>query len=204
MGEYMGTLVSVLSMKKYKAVLTALQGKGPFTVFAPTDAAFAAAGVDVNDKKAVTDVLKYHVVSGQIMSSQLKKKQSVDTLLGEPITVTKKKGKVTVNGDATVVTADVKASNGVVHIINSVLIPPKNIVQLAAGVDSLSTLAKVVTSSQGVKKLLSGKGPFTVFAPTNDAFADAGVDALDIDTVIEVLRYHVLEGEVPSSALKAS
>merc|ERR1719162_2480436 len=108
------------------------------------------------------------------------------------------------------------ASNGVVHVINEVLLPPsllassaptRSIVELAIATPALSTLVSVLTSPgfEGVLDALSGDGPFTVFAPTNEAFARAGVDGLDTATIIEVLKYHVVAGAaVPSSALSAS
>jgi uncharacterized surface protein with fasciclin (FAS1) repeats len=120
----LSTLVSVLTMPDYAPVLAALSGDGPFTVFAPTDAAFAASGVDLTDVETVTAVLKYHVVSGAIPSSALAPKQSVATLQGEEVEVTVTADGVFVNGGAQVVTPDVMASNGVVHVIDALLMPP--------------------------------------------------------------------------------
>merc|ERR1719253_1937123 len=121
----LSTLVSVLTMTAYKPVLDALSGAGPFTVFAPTDDAFKAAGVNVSDVATVTAVLTYHVLNGKVMSGDLKATQEVATLEGRKMTVTKDaSGVVMINGTATVTTADVEATNGVVHIIDTVLMPP--------------------------------------------------------------------------------
>jgi uncharacterized surface protein with fasciclin (FAS1) repeats len=123
--DSLSTLVSVLTMANYKPVLDVLSGAGAFTVFAPTDDAFKAAGVDVEDVDAVTAVLQYHVLDGKVMSGDLQESQEVVTLEGRSVVVTKDDDGVTINGEAKVVTADVEATNGVVHIIDAVLIPYK-------------------------------------------------------------------------------
>jgi transforming growth factor-beta-induced protein len=156
----LSTLVTVLTMPAYAPVLTALSGNGPFTVFAPTDEAFAKAGVNVNDVATVTEVLKYHVVSGAITSSVLQSAQLVASLQGEEIYITKNSEGVYLNGDvnggAKVLIADVMASNGVVHVVDAVIMPPSvlsaasaakatpmSIVELAVGAPVLSTLVAV-------------------------------------------------------------
>jgi uncharacterized surface protein with fasciclin (FAS1) repeats len=129
-------------MEDYAPVLTTLSGDGPFTVFAPSDVAFAAAGVDLTDVATVTAVLQYHVVSGSIPSSALEPTQSVATLQGEEVMVTVTDGNVFVNGDAQVVLADGMVANGVVQIIDTVLLPP-----------SLVTTADDESSARGVQGL---------------------------------------------------
>ena len=119
----LSTLVSVLTLPAYAPVLAALSGDGPFTVFAPTNEAFSRAGVDVNNAEAVTEVLKYHVLSGSVPSSDLQRYQEVPTLQGQEVRIEKMNGGVRVN-DANVVLADVLSSNGVVHVIDSLLLPP--------------------------------------------------------------------------------
>jgi uncharacterized surface protein with fasciclin (FAS1) repeats len=105
-----------------------LQGKGPFTVFAPTDAAFASIKKDVDgllkpeNKATLTKVLTYHVVSGKMMAADLKDGQSLTSVEGGKLMVSVKNGKVMVGG-ANVTMADVAASNGVVHVIDKVLMP---------------------------------------------------------------------------------
>ena len=120
----LSTLVSVLTMPKYKKVLDALSSAGPFTVFAPTNQAFAAANVDVNNVEVVSAVLLYHVISGSVKSTDLAATQQVATLGGKRLTITKDAKGVMINGLAKVITADVLSSNGVVHIIDKVLLPP--------------------------------------------------------------------------------
>ena len=122
------------SAKTLAAAVTAaglvgtLQGKGPFTVFAPTDAAFAAIQKDVDsllkpeNKAKLTSILTYHVVSGETMAADLKDGQKLKTVEGEDLMVSIKNGKVMING-ANVTSPDIEASNGVIHVIDKVLMP---------------------------------------------------------------------------------
>ena len=107
-----------------------LKGTGPYTVFAPTDAAFDAvpkktlAALLADPNVALKDVLTYHVVAGKVMSSDLTDGQVITTVNGAPLTVTIKSDGTVMVGDATVVTADIETSNGVIHVIDTVLVPP--------------------------------------------------------------------------------
>jgi transforming growth factor-beta-induced protein len=203
----LSTLVSVLTLPAYKPVLDALSGAGPFTVFAPTNAAFQAAGVDPANVAVVTAVLQYHVVSGKIMSKDLQATQTVVTLNGKSIVVTSGAGGVTINGKANVTTADVNSTNGVVHIIDAVLIPPavlQSIVANAIATPTLSTLVSVLTMPgyKPVLDILSGAGPFTVFAPSDAAFQAAGVNPNNVAALTPVLQYHVVSGKIMSKDLQ--
>ncbi|QLG47293.1 fasciclin domain-containing protein [Costertonia aggregata] len=213
-----------------------LSGDGPFTVFAPTNAAFVALLNDLGDdynsladfdtqeeKDLLVQVLTYHVVSGTAaFSGDLSNGQQIPTVQGEKVGINIKNGTVHVEDatekNATVVIPDVEASNGVVHVIDKVLLPQAvldaltpalpNIVELAQSVDDLSLLVNaLIQADAGLVDVLSGDGPFTVFAPTNAAFADL-LDALgneyhslaDFDTpeekalLAKVLTYHVVSG----------
>lgn len=190
---------------------TTLKGDGPFTVFAPTNDAFAKLDEGVLDillanPIVLADLLKYHVVSGKVMSTDLTN-SSVQTLLtGKTITVSVADG-VVLNGSSTVINADIEGANGVVHVIDEVLIPegfelPKdNIVTIASQTPSLSSLVQALTLFPNLVDALSNDGSFTVFAPTNDAFAALlgviGQESLsDVpESVIErLLKYHVISG----------
>jgi uncharacterized surface protein with fasciclin (FAS1) repeats len=105
-----------------------LKGKGPFTVFAPTDKAFAAVPKEklealLKDKKALTAVLTYHVVPGKVTAADVVKLDDAKTVQGQKVKIETKDGKVKIN-NATVVQADVATSNGVIHVIDTVLLPP--------------------------------------------------------------------------------
>lgn len=190
-----------------------------YTVFAPTDDAFMAAGFKtIQDVvKAPVEVLKpillYHALAAKVLSTQVPAgpNAAVTTINGADIYVTSNSKGVFVNGTPVIV-ADVKAANGVIHVIDRVLMPPVgNIVQTAVANPNFSFLvAAVLRASQGstnVAALLSGDGPFTVFAPTNDAFKKMGfmseADFLNAnpDDLTPILGYHVISGRVFSSDL---
>merc|ERR1711937_624939 len=170
--------------------------------------------------KQLDAVLEYHVVAGAaVFSKDLKPSQHVKTLEGEQLLVTKsRRAGVHINGKAKVTTADVRATNGVVPIIDTVLIPAKianaaskSIVELAASTKDLSTLVTALTAGKLVTAL-EGKGPFTVFAPTNEAFAklpkatlNSLLEPKNVKLLDAVLEYHVVAGAaVYSKSLKAS
>merc|ERR1712232_450223 len=218
----LSTLVTALKAGK---LVDTLFGAGPFTVFAPTNEAFAKLPkalldhlLDPKNIKELQDVLTYHVASGSVHAKELKNKEKITTVEGKAVEAFVFSGKVYIN-DAEVVKADIDASNGVVHVINHVLIPPhiaqranlrtqitrstSSIVDLAVATPDLSTLkaGKLVDT-------LSGAGPFTVFAPTNEAFAKLPKALLDhllepknIKELQDVLTYHVASGSVHAKDL---
>jgi transforming growth factor-beta-induced protein len=121
------TLVAAV---KAADLVETLKGKGPFTVFAPTDDAFKklpAGTVEglLKDVLTLKNILLFHVVSGKVMAADVVKLQSANTVLGKPVAIKVTNGKVAVN-DANVVITDIEASNGVIHVIDSVLLPPKS------------------------------------------------------------------------------
>jgi transforming growth factor-beta-induced protein len=189
------------------AVITAqladtLSGPGPYTVFAPTDAAFTAAlkelGLEASalTKELLTPILTYHVVGAEVMSADIVT-GPVKTVSGLSAWVDKSTG-VTVNGSK-VTTADIKAKNGVIHVIDKVILPP-TLVQFAtyAGFKSLTG----AVTSAGLVETLSGDTKYTVFAPTDAAFAKLSAVPTG-DALKNVLLYHVVPGSVLSTDLKA-
>jgi len=196
------TLVAALKAAKLD---TTLMGAGPFTVFAPTDAAFAklpAGTVDalLKDIPALTRILTYHVVAGRVAAADVVKVTSAKTLNGLPVMVKVSGSTVKIN-DSTVQITDVAASNGLIHVVDTVILPPsQDIVELAVANGGFKTLVAAVQAA-GLVETLKSAGPFTVFAPTDAAFAKlpAGtVDALlkDIPTLKAILTYHVVSGRV--------
>ena len=260
-------------------LVTTLEGDGPFTVFAPTDQAFTDAGIDLaafdtdEEIAALADILLYHVVAGTILSTDLAEGDNdVVAANGDKLTVTLDAGTVTVGAvDATVTTADVVSSNGVIHVIDKVLTPPAgeicyNVIThtIVAGASNLecnsymyvenytmggqtitgcyntvthqvtntsaavcgaymwtpavniamtaqaTTIHTALVAALGVADLvttLSGDTEYTVFAPSDDAFAAAGIDLDTFDTdeeiaaLADILLYHVVAGSIPSAAL---
>jgi transforming growth factor-beta-induced protein len=193
-----------------------LKGTGPFTVFAPTDAAFSAIQSDVDNllkpenKTQLAKLLTCHVVGGKLTASDLKDGQELTALDGSKIVVYMSNGKVMV-GDANITVKDKMASNGVIHMIDKVLLPPKPMVKAKDIVDiaseSAKTLAAAVTAA-GLVETFKGTGPFTVFAPTDAAFSaiQSDVDNLlkpeNKDKLSKILTYHVVSGKAMSSDLK--
>ncbi|MGF1448877.1 MAG: fasciclin domain-containing protein [Opitutales bacterium] len=206
--ENFSTLVTAL---KAADLVDPLASKGSFTVFAPTNDAFAklpegTVEALLADKEALKAVLLYHVAGEQLDASQVTQRATIATLQGSPVAVKANYG-VKVNGSK-VTTANIKASNGIVHVIDTVLLPdqaPKasaSIVDLAVKTDSLSTLVSLLKSADLVDAL-AGSGEFTVLAPTNDAFAKLPKEALTFlqnnpQALKQVLLYHVVSGSVRS------
>jgi len=267
----------------HAGLVAALQQEGPYTVFAPTDDAFAAAGIDLTTfdtaekNSTLSDILLYHVVFASVTASDVTDGMTAQALNGDNLSFTVTDGAVMVN-DANVTTADVIASNGVIHVIDKVLMPPAGITEadgdicynththaISAGASfeectsyayyvdanfggmsftgcyNMFTHVPDATVSQEVceayvwtpamniamtaqattihtalvaalaqaelVETLQGPGPFTVFAPTDDAFAAAGIDLAALDTVegkatlTDILLYHVVSGSVPASAV---
>ncbi|WP_378177681.1 fasciclin domain-containing protein [Aquimarina sp. SS2-1] len=194
----LSTLVGALQSAD---LVDTLNGDGPFTVFAPTNAAFDALDA-IPQGNALTEVLLYHVAAGKFTAEDLIAGQTVTTVQGDEVTIEMINGEVFLNGNIKVSIADIEASNGIVHVIDGVLIPPSNlqsIVEIAIATPELSTLVGALQAADLVDTL-NGDGPFTVFAPTNAAF-----DALDAipqgDVLTEVLLYHVAAGKFTADDL---
>lgn len=203
----LSTLVTAISTAN---LTSTLQGEGPFTVFAPTNDAFENLEDGVletllDNPDVLAEVLQYHVVSGKVMSTDLMDGNVTTLLSGKSISVSIMDGVVTLNGNAMVTNADIEASNGVVHLIDEVLLPegfelPKdNIVTIASETPSLSILVDALSMFPDLVDALSSDGNYTVFAPTNDAFTALlgviGQSSLDDvpEAVIErLLKYHVI------------
>ncbi|MXY77784.1 MAG: fasciclin domain-containing protein [Acidimicrobiia bacterium] len=214
-----GAFPTLVAAVQAAGLVDVLSGDGPFTVFAPTEEAFAAAldALDMSpaellgNTELLTAVLTYHVLPLEAPAELVVTLdgQSVATVNGAEVTVTIEDGTVRVN-DATVVATDIEASNGIIHVIDTVLVPPElmgpgNLVEVAVGSGAFPTLVAAVQAA-GLVDVLSGDGPFTVFAPTEEAFA-AALDALDMspaellgntELLTAVLTYHVLPLEAPA------
>jgi transforming growth factor-beta-induced protein len=214
----------------------ALRGDGPFTLFAPTNAAFEKLLTELNitaeallaDKALLTKVLTYHVLPARVLARDVQDDATAATLQGESlrfdVTTEGKRRQITLtdaNGRTSkVVFANLHARNGVVHLIDRVVLPKvdappppppptQNIVEIAQGNPDFSILVEAVVAAE-LAGTLSGAGPFTVFAPTNAAFAKlleelkVTKEALLADKALltQVLTYHVLAGQVLAADIK--
>ena len=205
------TLVAALTAAE---LVDALKGEGPFTVFAPTDEAFSKLPkgtveslLKPENRQQLVSVLTYHVVSGDLSAKQVVMRDAAETLNGQRIDIKLSGNGVTVD-EAKVITTDVMASNGVIHVIDSVMLPSsETIVGVAEQAGSFGTLIAAVKAA-GLADVLMGDGPFTVFAPTDEAFA--ALPAGTVESLLEeenrgklqtILKYHVLSGRAYSDAL---
>ncbi len=222
-GDIIDTAVAAGNFKTLAAALEAadlidaLKGRGPFTVFAPTDEAFAKlpAGtveslLKPENKAKLQAILKYHVVSGSVMADKVTGLKFAETLNGQRIDIAVKGSNVMVD-KARVTKTDIACSNGVIHIIDSVIMPQTNdIVEVADEAGSFSTLLAAAKAA-GLVDALKGEGPLTVFAPNDAAFAKLGPDAVNDllkpenkQKLADILKYHVVAGRIYSDqAIKA-
>ena len=189
-------------------LIDTLKGEGPFTVFAPTDDAFAALPEGTveslllpENKQALTDILLYHVVAGKVMAADVVTLSEAETVLGQNVEIKVDMGKVYIN-DSEVIITDIVTANGVIHVIDAVLLPKDDIVDTAVADGRFTTLAAALGAAELIDTL-KGEGPFTVFAPTDDAFAKlpAGtVESLLLpenkQQLTDILLYHVVAGKV--------
>ncbi|MFN0039174.1 MAG: fasciclin domain-containing protein [Burkholderiales bacterium] len=223
--KYLPTFSILEKAIREAGLVDALRSDGPFTVFAPTDVAFAALLAELKisadqllaNKALLTDVLTYHVLPQKLSARQVVNGATPVTLQGQAITfdVQRRAGADVRILDsrgrqANVIATNLFARNGVVHVIDKVILPQsKNVVQIAQGISDFSILVDAVVAA-GLVDTLSGAGPFTVFAPTNAAFAalldelKVTKEALLADKVLltKVLTYHVLPGRVLASDIK--
>ena len=197
------TLVSALQRTDLVATL---QGDGPFTVFAPTNAAFTALGVDLAtiSDDALTEILLYHVLGAEVKSTDLAEGQTYASTAaatgpgGNPLSILVEKSgsAVKVNNLASVTSADVNADNGIIHIVDNVIMP-LDLVGHAQANSNFSSLVSALAGAPGeLVSVLQAAGPYTVFAPVNtgfDAISDV-VATLSADQLASVLTYHVISG----------
>ncbi len=224
-----GQFTTLVAALQAADLVDALQGPGPFTVFAPTDKAFAALPQGTvesllmpENKAKLQSILKYHVVAGRVMSSDLMKYTDAMTLQGEKVDLT-----LMIN-DARVAKADIKTTNGVIHVVDRVMLPgatqpisghatseapdntDKTIVETAIAAGQFNTLVTALQAA-GLVDALNGDGPFTVFAPTDSAFAKLPAGTLESLVRPEnqaqlqaILKYHVIPARLGSNDILAA
>jgi uncharacterized surface protein with fasciclin (FAS1) repeats len=194
-----------------KSGLTSTVAKEKLTLFAPSDEAFAKLGLYPNNIGSVPnlrEILLYHAVQGTVYARDLSP-GFVPTLNGAAVEITLNGG-VQVNG-ANVILADARALNGVIHVIDEVLMPPNlNLVELALSLNPEFTILVAAVQKAGLVSTLANNGPFTVFAPTNAAFVSllnelgfANLEAVPDNVLRDILLYHVVAGRIYSSDLSS-
>jgi transforming growth factor-beta-induced protein len=218
-----GRFTTLVAAVQAAGLAETLSGEGPFTVFAPTDEAFAALPAGTLDellkpenKQQLTDILLYHVIPGKVMAADVTglNGQMADTALeGKQIGIKVDMGNVYLNENTKIIITDIEASNGVIHVIDTVLLPPADeavmekldIVDTAVADGRFTALVAAVQAAD-LAETLKGEGPFTVFAPTDDAFAALPAGTLDSlllpenkQQLTDILLYHVVSGNVMAS-----
>ena len=202
---------------RFTTLATALQAAGlvefvkqsaPLTVFAPTDEAFAKLPEGtlenlLKDKAALTRILLYHIAPGRYSAEEVVRKSSVATFAGEYPSISQKAGGQVMVDQAQVLIPDIAAGNGVIHVIDSVILPPapqaamqKNLVEVAVADGRFTILAQALTDA-GLVEALQAAGPYTVFAPTDEAFKklpEGTLESLSKEQLTRILLYHVAPG----------
>lgn len=209
-----GDFTTLLAAAKAAGLVETLRSEGPITVFAPTDEAFAklpAGTVETllkpENKDTLVAVLTYHVVPGRLESGDVLKQKSLGTANGQRAGIAMKNGKPMI-GSSTIVATDIEASNGVIHVIDAVMLPEsKTILEVANGTGAFKTLAAALQAADLVE-VLQGPGPFTVLAPTDEAFAKLPAGTVESllkpenkDKLRTILLYHVIPGRVYSDTV---
>lgn len=213
-----GSFKTLLAAAKAAGLAPALSGPGPFTVFAPTDEAFAkipAAKIKdllrPENRNTLQAILKFHVVPGKAKLADVLGGPAFSTLNGQQLNVSADGARIKI-GKANILTANISASNGIIHVIDTVLIPEtRTIVEVASKAGSFKTLLAAAKAA-GLVKLLSGDKAFTVFAPTDKAFSKLpnGLVASLLEpqnkpALIRLLTHHVVPGRVfAATAVKAN
>ena len=199
-----GSFSTLLTALDAAGLTGALEGDGPFTVFAPTDDAFAAIDGEVlndllSDTEALAAVLTYHVVPGLYRAADVVGLTTTPTLNGKLASISVDGSTVKID-NATVTATDIEASNGIIHVIDEVILPEPiaDVIQTARSAEIFNTLLTAIEAA-GLTQALKGDGPFTVFAPTDDAFAAIDSEVLgdlvaDTELLTAVLTYHVVPG----------
>jgi len=211
-----GQFTILIEAAKKAGLAEYLSSTEGITVFAPTDAAFKMLLADLgatslNDIPVdqLTNILLYHVIGSKALSTDLKSgyfptlSKSAGNNISMYINV---EGGVSINKNTKVTNADIMAKNGVIHVVDKVILPP-SVVSIALDNDNFTILVQAVVKA-GLVDALSGKGPFTIFAPTNAAFnalftqlGISGIDNLTAEQLIPILTYHVVSGNVLSTGL---
>ena len=207
-----GSFNTLVAAVKAAGLVDALKGAGPYTVLAPTDEAFAklpAGTVETllkpENKQQLIDVLTFHVIPAKVLANQVRKLDGAKSLNGQRIDIGLEDGALTIDG-AKLMQTDIDCSNGVIHVIDQVILPASdNIPAVASKAGAFNTLLAAAKAG-GLVPALSGDGPLTVFAPTDEAFAklpEGTVASLlkpeNKQQLADVLKYHVVAGRVYST-----
>ena len=213
-----GSFQTLVAAAKAAGLVETLKGKGPYTVLAPTDEAFEKLPkgtvetlLKTENRDKLKQILMYHVISGNVKSTDVVKLTEAASAMGDKIKIAVD-GKEVMFNESKLVKADIACTNGVIHVIDKVLIPGQDsgtqtskksdIIETAMGAEKFQTLVAAIKAA-GLVDALKGEGPFTVFAPTDDAFKKIPAEKLEMllkpenkKKLQSILTLHVVSGEV--------
>jgi len=212
-----GSFKTLVAAVQAAGLVDTLKGKGPLTVFAPTDEAFAKLPegtvetlLKPENKAKLVAILTYHVAPGAVKAADVLKSPTVKTVNGQRIDVTMTDGRVLAD-NAKIVKTDIACTNGVIHVIDSVILPAGDTIPAVA--DKAGTFKTLLAAAQaaGLVEALSAPGPITVFAPTDDAFKKLPAGTVESllkpenkGKLADILKYHVVSGRVYSDQALAA
>lgn len=212
-----GNFTTLVTAVKAADLVDTLNGHTKFTVFAPTDEAFAKLDsatieslLQPENKAQLTQVLTYHVLPGNVAARDAYDLNSATTVNGQRLPLNFRGDSLKV-GDSTIEVTDIQCSNGVIHVIDTVLLPKLDSIPATAKASGTFNTLLAAVEAAGLAEVLSGPGPFTVFAPTDEAFADLPAGTVETllkpenkQKLIDILKYHVVAGRVyGNDAVKA-
>ncbi len=204
-----GTFKTLAAALGEAELVKTLKGKGPFTVFAPTDEAFAKLPkgtveslLKPENRDQLVRILTYHVVKDRVRAEEVAALRNATTVNGQRVEIAIEDGQLFLD-NARITATDIRASNGIIHVIDEVLIPETKLIpEVAQEAKVFKTLLAAVKTA-GLVDALSGAGPLTVFAPTDDAFAKLPAGTVESllkpenrDQLVDILKYHVVEGRL--------
>lgn len=201
-----GKFNTLLAAAEAAGLVDTLTGEGPITVFAPTDEAFKALPegtveslLKPENRDKLAAILKYHVVPGKVKADKVVSSDELKSALGQYLDVTVQDDAVSIAG-ANIIKTDIKASNGVIHVIDAVMLPQPDLAETAETAGKFNTLLAAAEAA-GLTDALKGDGQLTIFAPTDAAFAalpEGTVEELlkpeNSDKLAAILKYHVVAG----------
>lgn len=212
-----GNFNTLVTAVKAGGLVGALSGHDQLTVFAPTDEAFAKLDpallqtlLKPENKGLLQTVLKYHVVAGRVNASTAYGLNEAKSLAGQRLNLNLRGDSPKIN-DSTIIATDIECTNGVIHVIDEVLIPSLDTIPVVATKAGTFNTLLAAAKAAGLADVLGSAGPFTVFAPSDDAFAKLPAGTVETllqpenkQKLVDILKYHVIAGRVyDNDAVKA-
>jgi transforming growth factor-beta-induced protein len=212
-----GQFKTLTAALKAANLVDTLKGPGPFTVFAPTDEAFSKLPANTvaellkpENRQKLADILTYHVIPGKVQAKEVIKQRGAIAVNGQRVDIRFDEEGLKVDG-AKVLTTDILCDNGVIHVIDSVILPGKATIPEIAKDSGTFEILLAAAKAAGLADVLGSTGPFTVFAPTDEAFEKLPKGTVEMllkpenkSKLVDILKYHVIPGRVYSERVLES